>query len=187
MRTSKLSVGIHVSFYLAAAAILSGLLPLVGNALAGTMPEGLNTGAWVVAVASALSYAIGSSVLTDQSKLRLLWIIPCALVTGVGAALALIMSVRLGSASWMLNPSGLSVVRTVVTCSVALTLGFSGAHFRRAEQLWVAYVAIAFGTLKLLFGDLRFGNPTSLVASLLFYGLILILIPRLTRHDRDRC
>jgi hypothetical protein len=186
-RTSKLSVGMHVSFYLAAAAILSGLLTLVGNAVAGNMPQGLNAGAWVVAVSSALSYAIGSPVLTDQWKQRLLWIIPCVLVTGVGAALALIMSVRLVSASWMLNTSGLSVVRTVVTCSIALTLGFSGSHLERAEQLWVAYVAIAFGTLKLLFEDLRFGNPASLVASLMFYGLILILIPRLTRHGRNRC
>jgi hypothetical protein len=57
---------------------------------------------------------------------------------------------------------------------------------KRAELLWVGYVAIAFGALKLLFEDLRFGNAASLVASLLFYGLILILIPRLTRFGRER-
>src|ERR1039458_9569892 len=40
IRTGKLSLGMHVSIYLAAAAILSGLLYLVGNALAGTVPRG---------------------------------------------------------------------------------------------------------------------------------------------------
>jgi hypothetical protein len=63
-------------------------------------------------------------------------------------------------------------------------LGFSSSRFKRAELEWVAYAAVALGTLKLLFEDLRFGNPASLVASLLFYGLILILMPRLTRLGR---
>jgi hypothetical protein len=185
MRTGKLSLGMHVSFYLAVAAVLSGLLNLAGNALAGTVPPALDAGAWVVAVSAGLCYAIGSRASTDQWKQRLLWIVPCVLVAGVGAALAVMVSVRLGSASGMLNASRLSVVRTVVTCSVALILSFSGSRLKRAELLWVAYVAIAFGTLKLLFEDLRFGNAASLVASLLFYGLILILIPRLTRFGRD--
>jgi len=186
MRTGKLSIGMHVSFYLAAAAILSGLLNLAGNALAGSVPFALDAGAWVVAVSAVLCYAIGWGASSDQWKQRLLWIVPCVLVAGVGAALAVMVSVRLGSASGMLNASGLSVVRTVVTCSIALILSFSGSRFKRAELLWVAYVAIAFGTLKLLFEDLRFGNAASLVASLLFYGLILILIPQLTRFGRDR-
>ena len=185
MRTGKLSLGVHVSLYLAAAAILSGLLNLAGNALAGTVPSSLDAGAWVVAVSAGLCYAIGWRASTDQWKQRLLWIVPCVLVAGVAATLAVMVSVRLGSASGMLNASRLSVVRTVVTCSVALILGFSGSRLKRAELLWVAYVAIAFGTLKLLFEDLRFGNAASLVASLLFYGLILILIPRLTRFGRD--
>jgi hypothetical protein len=185
MRTGKLSLGIHVSLYLAAAAILSGLLSLAGNALAGTVSSSLDADAWVVAVSAALCYAIGWRASTDQWKPRLLWIVPGMLVAGVAAALAVMLSVRLGSESGMLNASRLSVFRTVVICSLALILSFGGSRLKRAELLWVAYVAIAFGTLKLLFEDLRFGNAASLVASLLFYGLILILIPRLTRFGRD--
>ena len=186
MRTGKLSLGMHVSLYLTAAAIFSGLLSLEGSALAGTVPFSLDSGVWVVAVSAGLCYAIGWRTSTDQWKPRLLWIVPCVLVVGVAAALAVMMIVRLGSASGRLNASRLSVVRTVVTCLIALILGFSGSHLKRAELLWVAYVAIALGALKLLFEDLRFGNPASLVASLLFYGLILILIPRLTRFSGDR-
>ena len=185
-RTGKLSLGIHVSLYLAAAAILSGLLNVAGNALAGTVPSSMGAGAWVVAVSAGLCYAIGWRASTDQWKPRLLWIVPCVLVAGVAAALAVMVSVRLGSTSGMLNASRLSVVRTVMTCSIALILAFSGSRLKRAELMWVAYAAIAFGALKLLFEDLRFGNAASLVASLLFYGLILILIPRLTRFGRYR-
>lgn len=185
IRTGKLSLGMHVSFYLAAAAILSGLLNLAGSALAGTVPHALNAGAWVVAFSAGLCYTIGSRASTDQWKSRLLWVIPCVLVAGAVAALAVMASVRLGSASGMLIASRLSVVRTVVICAAALILGFSGSRLKRAELLWVAYLAIAFGTLKLLMEDLRFGNAASLVASLLSYGLILILIPRLTRFGRN--
>jgi hypothetical protein len=189
VRTGKLSLGMHVSLYLLAASVLSGLLNLAGNALAGTVPSAVDAGTWVVAVSAALCYAVGlrtsSESWPDQVRPRLLWVVPCVLVAGVAAALAVMAIVRLGSASGMLNASRLSVVRTVVTCSVALILGFGSSHLKRAELLWVAYVAIAFGTIKLLFEDLRFGNAASLVASLLCYGLILILIPRLTRLNRD--
>jgi hypothetical protein len=190
MRTGKLSLGMHVSFYLLAAAVLSGLLNLAGEALAGTVPSGLGTGAWVTAVAAGLGYVIGSGAAanqgTDRWKPRLLWIVPCVLLAGAGAALAVMASVKLGAAGEMPNASRLSVIRTVVICSVALILAVGGSRLKRAELLWVAYAAIAFGTLKLLFEDLRFGSPASLVASLLCYGLILILIPRLTRFGRDR-
>ncbi len=188
-RTGKLSLGLHVSFYLLAASILSGLLNLAGNALAGTVPSALDAGPWVIAVSAVLCYAAGSGASADQSadpgKTRLLWVVPCVLVAGLGAALAVMACVRLASTSATLSASRLSVIRTVVICSAALVLGFSGSRWKRAELLWVAYLAITFGTLKLLFEDLRFGNAASLVASLLFYGLILILIPRLTRSTRD--
>jgi len=83
-----------------------------------------------------------------------------------------------------LGASRLSVVRTIVNCALALVLGFLGSRCKRVELGWVAYVAVAFGTLKLLFEDLRFGNAASLVVSLLFYGLILILLPRWTRRGK---
>ena len=185
IRSGKLTLGMHVSFYLAVAAILSGLLNLVGSALAGTVPSALDPGEWMVAASAGACYAIGWRASTDQWRERLLWIVPAVLVAAVGAAVAVMASVRLGSASGLRSASHLSVFRTVVICSVALILSFSGSRLKRAELSWVAYVAIAFGTLKLLFEDLRFGNAASLVASLLFYGLILILIPRLTRFGRE--
>ena len=76
------------------------------------------------------------------------------------------------------SPSRHSVIRTVA--SSALALVYLCLHGKRIELAWVAYTAVAFGTLKILFADLRFGNAASLVVSLLCNGLILI--PRLTRR-----
>jgi hypothetical protein len=77
--------------------------------------------------------------------------------------------------------SHIAGIRTIVTCLVALSLGYCASLLRRPELGWLAYAAVGLGALKLLLEDLRFGNAASLVVSLLFYGLILILLPRLLR------
>jgi len=83
-----------------------------------------------------------------------------------------------------LSASRLSMVRTVVTCVMALVLGYAGSRWNLVEMGWVAYGAIGFGAFKLVVEDLQFGNAETLMVSLLFYGLILILLPRLTRFGR---
>jgi hypothetical protein len=183
-RTGKLSLGMHASFYLAAAAAVSPLPNYAENALAGTVPAAPDWSVWIVAVSAVLCYAIGSRRAEDHGRRRLLWVAPAILVGFTGAALTVVAIVWLAAGRVELNASRLSVIRTVVTCLLALALGFLGSRWKRVELGWVAYAAVAFGTLKLLFEDLRFGNAASLVVSLLFYGLILILVPRLTRRGR---
>jgi hypothetical protein len=185
-RTQKFSLGLHASFYLAAAATVSSLPTYAGNALAGTVPAAPDWDVWIVTVSAVLCYAIGSRVQEDQGKRRLIWMVPAVLVGFSAAALAVVAIVRLVPGRIELNASYLSVIRTVVNCALALALGVLGSWWKRIELGWVAYTAVAFGTLKLLFEDLRFGNAASLVASLLFYGLILILLPRLTRRGEPR-
>ncbi len=183
-RTRKLSLGMHASFYLAAATAVSPLPIYVGDALAGTVPSAPTWGVWTVAISAVLCYVIGSRTTEDQGKRRLLWVIPAVLVSFAGAALAVVAIAWIAVGRIELDASRLSVIRTVVNCALALALGFLGSRCKRLELGWVAYAAVAFGTLKLLFEDLRFGNAASLVVSLLFYGSILILLPRLTRRNR---
>jgi hypothetical protein len=188
-RNGKLSLGIHASFYLAAACIASGLPIWAASALAGTVPGAPNSGVWILAVSAALCYVLGSQkaqvehAAQDQPRRRLLWVLPAAVVGFAAAALAVVAIVGLAASRVELNASRLSVVRTVVNCALALSLGFLASRWEHLELGWVAYAAVAFGTLKLLFEDLRFGNAASLVVSLLFYGLILILLPRFTRRS----
>jgi hypothetical protein len=184
-RTGKLSLGLHASFYLAAAAMASALPNWIASALAGTVPASPDAGVWILATSAALCYGFGSKPTLGapaSPKRRLLWVLPAALVGFTATALAVVAIVWLATSRFELSPSRLSVVRTIVNCALALCLGFLGSRWRHLELGWVAYAAVAFGTLKLLFEDLRFGNAASLVVSLLFYGLILILLPRLTRR-----
>ncbi len=189
-RTGKLSLAMHASFYLAAAATASSLLHWMAGALAGTVPMSPDSGVWILATSSALCYFFGSRRAQaahsskDQRRRRLLWTIPAVLVGFAAAAFAVVALIWFAAGRFELSPSRLAVVRTIVNCALALALGFLGSRWQRPELGWVAYAAVAFGTLKLLFEDLRFGNAASLVVSLLSYGLVLILLPRLTRLNR---
>ncbi len=188
-RTRKLGLGIHGSLYLAAAATVSSLPSWVASAMAGKIPSAPAWDFLIIATCAAASYILGSrpaqeqkqaKINEDPKKRRLLWVLPAAVVAFAAAALVVVAILWLTAGRLDLSLSRLSVVRTVVNCALALGLAYLGSRWQRIELAWVAYSAVAFGTLKLLFEDLRFGNAASLVVSLLFYGLILILLPRLT-------
>ena len=182
-RTAKLSLGLHASFYLAAAAAISPLAVYDENALAGTLPSSPDWQLSLVALSALACYVIGSRHAETQPKRRLLWIVPSVLVGFTAAAFFVVAVAALTAGRFELDASRLSVIRTIVNCALALALAFLGSRLERVELGWVAYAAVAFGTLKLLFEDLRFGNAASLVVSLLFYGLVLILLPRLSRRE----
>lgn len=181
-RTRKFSLGLHASFYLSAATSVSPLPVYVGTALAGSVPAAPDRNIWIVGVTALLCYCIGARVPEDRSRRRLLWVVPAVLVGFAGASIVVDAISALAAGRIELTPSRLSVIRTIVNCVLALALGFAGSRWKRVELCWVAYAAVAFGTLKLLLEDLRFGNAASLVVSLLGYGSVLILLPRLTRR-----
>ena len=182
-RTLKLSLGLHASVYIAAATLISPLPGYVASALGGSIPAASQWPALAIALISALCYAAGSRTQIEQPRRRLLWIVPATVAASSFAALVVSAVVQLTAPHSALAASHLSVIRTVVICMLALSLGLS-AREPRIELGWIAYAAVAFGTLKLVFEDLRFGSPASLVLSFLFYGLVLILLPRVIRRTR---
>lgn len=179
-RTGKLSLGLHASFYIAAAVVVSPLPMYVANAAAANVPGAPEWRVWTVAVTAALCYVVGSPADAHQGQRRSLWVVPAAVVAFTSAGLVVAALVALLTSHTQLAPSHLSVIRTIVICALALVLAIA-SRWQRPELRWIAYSAVGFGSLKLVFEDLRFGNPASLVVSFLFYGLILILLPRLTR------
>jgi len=183
-RTAKLSLGLHASFYLAAAVSVSSLPSYVWNSLAGTVPASPDWRAWTVALSAALCYAVESRKEMDQGRRRLLWLVPAGIAAFTIAGWAVAAIVRIASGQIELAASHLSMIRTVVICLLALVLGVASRR-RHLELRWIAYAAVALGTLKLILEDLRFGNPASLVVSFVFYGLILILLPRMTRTNEE--
>jgi len=181
-RTTDLNLAIHGTLYLLAACVVCGLFGYAARALAGTVPALPDWNFWVVAAAGSVSYIIGSRAKGKGLKTRVLWVVPAAVVGFAVAALAVagIASSGVGE----LSASKVSMVRTVVTSLMALGWGYAGSRWNRVELGWVAYGAIALGALKLVVEDLRFGNARTLMVSLLFYGLILILLPKVTRFGR---
>jgi hypothetical protein len=183
-RTANLSLGLHASFYLAAAASVSSLPAYVWNSLAGNVPASPDWRAWTVALSAALCYAVESRNEMDRDRRRLLWLLPAGIAAFTVAGWTVAATVRAASGQIELAASHLSMIRTVVICLLALVLGIASRR-RHLELRWIAYAAVAVGTLKLVLEDLRFGNPASLVVSFVFYGLILILLPRMTRTKQE--
>jgi hypothetical protein len=183
-KTAKFSLGLHVSVYLVAATVVSPVAAYVVSTLAGAVPGAPLWSLFVVAATAAACYVVGARRVEEQTKRRVLWVVPALLAGFAAAALAVSAIVAATGGSTGLAASRLSVVRTIVGCAVALALAFVGPRWKRVELGWVAYAAVGFGTLKLLLEDLRFGNPASLVVSLLFYGGVLILLPRMMQRGR---
>jgi len=184
MRTGKLSLGIHVSVYLGAAAAVSPLWNYIAGAMAGSVPAALDTLSWMVGVSAALCYGIGAQHHEERPRRRLLWLVPALLLGFAAASVAVVGVAKVAAGRVESGASSLSMIRTVANCGLALVLGFVCSRQKRMELGWAAYAVVGFGTIKLVFEDLRFGNAASLVGSLLFYGLILILLPKLTRETR---
>jgi hypothetical protein len=184
-RTAKFSLGLHATFYLAAAAALSELPAYIFSALAGSVPSATAWNVWVIAAAAPLCYMIGSRRPEAKRGRRTLWAIPALLTAFTVAALAVTGLVSTSAGVTQVAASRLAVLRTIVGCLLALGLGVLGSRWKRVELVWVAYTAVGFGTIKLLFEDLRFGSAGSLVVSLLFYGCVLIFLPRLTRSPQN--
>lgn len=181
-RSGQFTFAVHGAIYLLVAGIETGLLGFAATALAGTVPTWPHWTVWPATIAALLCYLAGSQVSADQSRLRVIWMIPSAIAALAISSSAVTVLKELPFAD--LSPSRLSMIRTIVTAVTALGLAYVGSRRNRLELGWLAYVAIAFGALKLLLEDLRFGNAGTLMVSLLIYGLILVLIPRVTQFGR---
>jgi hypothetical protein len=70
--------------------------------------------------------------------LQLLWVIPALLAGVAAAAPAVVAFVWLAAGRLELTASRLSVVRTIVNCALALSLGFLGSRGKHVELGWVA-------------------------------------------------
>ena len=122
---TKFSLGLHASFYLAAATAVSPLPVYVGNALAGTVPAAPGWNVWIVGVSALLCYLTGARR-EDRGQRRLLWFVPAVLVGFAGAAI-LVVAISGSPLAYGTDASRLSVIRTIVNCALALAFGFAGA------------------------------------------------------------
>jgi len=184
VRASRLTLEFHGLLYLAAAAYASGLLDYAGRALAGTFPAAPGWIVWIVAASAVLCYAVGGRFRTERWNQRFLQLLSAILA--VAAVITFLVSVLVWLAAVGMTPgaSQVAVIRTLITCAVALALAFSGTRWQRSELVWIAYGTLALVTAKLLFEDLQHGHPGSTAVSIFLYAVALILVPRMARVGR---
>jgi hypothetical protein len=77
-----------------------------------------------------------------------------------------------------------ALIRTLVLSAIALGLAFAGSRWQRPEMRRIAYAALGFLAIKLLFEDLRHGRMEFIAASIFVFALALIGVPRLARARR---
>ena len=188
IRLNRRTLGFHGLVYLGAAGFVSGLWVYAARALVGPWPPAPRWTAWVTAMSAVLCCAMlwgapgetapQTGMRTNSSVLRLIF---SSLIAYAGAALLV------SGIVWLLpggmHPSApiLTMLRTLVVCAVILIYSFIGSRWNRVELTRIAYGAIGLCTLKLFFEDLRLGTAGSLAVSLLFYGSVFVLVPRLGR------
>ena len=72
--------------------------------------------------------------------------------------------------------------RTAVLAILVVALAWGGRRWLLEELTWFVYPLLIGAGLKLLWEDLRHGEPLALFIALSFYGGALIVTPRLMRR-----
>ena len=184
LRARSTALIFHGVAFLGGAVVASGLAGYAGRALAGADPAGPQPLPIAATGAALLCAGIVLRHTGEGPVDRFLRLMPAILAVYGIAAFGVSMLIGLvGRGAGPTLPE-LAVIRTMVTCVAALLLAFAGARWKRLELVWMAYGIAVLGSVKLAFEDMRFGSTQSLAASLLIYGAVLILIPRLVRAGK---
>jgi len=77
----------------------------------------------------------------------------------------------------------LAAGRTAVLAVLAVAFAWAGRRWSLQELTWLVYPILVGGGLKLLWEDLRYGQPITMFLALALYGGALIATPRLMRRD----
>ena len=179
----------HSAGYLGAAALSSGLLRRVADAL-GTAP----LGAWAPLVPAALVVLAASAACcgappaprvlpAGPSRLPRL-VVVVTLLLGAAAlvvGLAVVRPRAVGGGTGG-DPAVLAGTRTVVLAAAALLLAWLAGRGLFADGRWLMYAMLAVGGVKLLFQDFTTGRPATMFLSLVVYGTALIVAPRWARR-----
>ena len=184
VRSDRLTLEFHGLLYLAAAAWVSGLLDYAGQALAGAFPAVAGWTVWIVAASAVLCYSIGGRFRGEQWNHRLLRLLSATLAVSAAVTFLVSALVWLAAVGMTVGESHVAIIRTLITCAVALALAYGGSRWQRVELVWIAYGVLALVTVKLLFEDLHHGHPGSIAVSISLYAFALIAVPRMARMGR---
>jgi hypothetical protein len=174
----------HGIIYLAAAAFSCGLMEFSFQALAGTMPGKVAWSILLVSGCALFCYFAAREREGETWQQQALHLASALLAVCAASALAAQATVRLLALGITPDVFHVAVIRTLVLCAIALGMAFAGSRWHRPEMRRIAYAALGFLAIKLLFEDLRYGRLEFIAASIFLFALALIGVPRLARVRR---
>ena len=184
IRMQRMTLKFHALASLGAAAYSSGLLVFIAQSMTETTPAVLMRRVAFVAACALVCYA---AVLRwrQPSRFAQLFSLPMATLASASATALLVWALaRMAAAGAVPESHHLAVIRTLVTCGMALALAWSGSRWQHGELRSLAWVALGFVAFKLLYEDLRHGHLGFTAASIFLFAITLLLVPRLARGQQ---
>jgi len=197
-RYKRVTLYYQSAAYAAAAAILAadvpgGLITLAIDVF--TLPADqawprITVPALLIVVTAVISYVVLALAKTDSQhpwRLRISrFLVALLAAMGGGAMLVVIIAGALGSQPPDADPAVVAAVRTSIVAGAAVALAALSRIPACANLRWLVYPLFLFGALKMALEDLPQGRPTTLFVAFAFYGIALIVAPRLVRSHQHR-
>lgn len=191
-RFDRVTLRAHSAILLAAAAWKGGLLTLAATAfLAPVEPRwpALAPLALLVLLASVISYAalVATRRFREAPRLARIprFVIALLSVLGLGSVAVFLAARALAGDTGVGDRAQIAAVRTAVLAGSAIALAAVRARSGWKELTWTVALLLAAGGGKLLFEDLRSGNPVTLFVAFASYGIALLVAARLLRSNRE--
>ena len=181
---SRLTLQLHGLVFLLAAAVASGLMGYAFHALAGASPVSLTVSVCLVAACAMICSAAGKRGSPVSWMRQLINLATAALAVFALAALLVEGLLRLVALRWPPEAHYVAFIRTLVLCALALALAKAGSRWRRVELTRLAYATLGLVAAKLLLEDLPLGHLEVIAASIFFFAITLIAVPRLARIEQ---
>ncbi len=140
---------------------------------------------FITAVFSYVVHAVAKADPEHPWKIRISRaVVALVAAIGGGALLVLIIAGALGSQPPEADAAVVAAVRSAVVAGAAVALAALSRIPACSDLRWLVYPLLLFGFLKLALEDLAHGRPTTLSVAFAFYGVALILAPRLARSGQ---
>jgi len=175
------ALALHGMVFVVAAAVVSGLFVSLLQALIGSPPGLFNLDVWLAALSAAICYWAARPRQNENWKRQIAPMVFLALTTAAVAAFLVEGAMALVARIATPGAHHLAFVRTLVLCVAALGLAVGGLRWQRKELTRVGYVTLALAAVKLVAEDLRHGHVGFIAASIFFFAVTLIAVPRMAR------
>jgi hypothetical protein len=184
--------------YLFAAAAASGLLLVAGHGLLGgsvpartdPAPMALLTLAAAIACGAmspvSIRWVSGAAIATIAGRRRAIRVPRAVTLALVALTLCGVIVVWLapavapaaGAVAWGV----VATIRTIVLAAAVVVLAIAAGRAHVVEAGWLVYPLLVATGLKILLEDLRQSEPALLFVTLVVYGTVLIVAPRLAHR-----